>query len=184
MMQYIAHHGIKGQKWGIRRYQNEDGSLTTLGRIHYGYDSSGKRVVTYVRGKEVDRPTLTGYRQYVASQGGRKVQREAKRNIKDKQLYNTVKKILWGKPINDVDQEIVNEGRKWLDKAQGTLYRYDDVKKEYWYTNMIADLDTWLNANKEYNTFSMTPEEAKRFKKEQEELVKDFKRKRAFRYDY
>lgn len=31
----LAHHGIKGQKWGIRRYQNEDGSLTEAGRIRY-----------------------------------------------------------------------------------------------------------------------------------------------------
>lgn len=29
---YIAHHGILGQKWGIRRYQNEDGSLTPEGK--------------------------------------------------------------------------------------------------------------------------------------------------------
>lgn len=28
----LMHHGIKGQKWGIRRYQNEDGSYTNLGK--------------------------------------------------------------------------------------------------------------------------------------------------------
>lgn len=33
----LYHHGIKGQKWGLRRFQNEDGSLTPEGREHYGY---------------------------------------------------------------------------------------------------------------------------------------------------
>lgn len=31
----IAHWGIKGQKWGLRRYQNPDGTLTEAGRIRY-----------------------------------------------------------------------------------------------------------------------------------------------------
>lgn len=31
---YIEHHGIKGQKWGVRRYQNPDGSLTEAGKKH------------------------------------------------------------------------------------------------------------------------------------------------------
>lgn len=29
---YLAHHGILGMKWGVRRYQNKDGTLTTEGR--------------------------------------------------------------------------------------------------------------------------------------------------------
>lgn len=33
---YLVHHGIKGQKWYRRRFQNEDGSLTPEGRIRYG----------------------------------------------------------------------------------------------------------------------------------------------------
>ena len=33
----LYHHGIKGQKWGVRRYQNEDGSLTEAGKRRYRY---------------------------------------------------------------------------------------------------------------------------------------------------
>ena len=32
----LYHHGIKGQKWGVRRYQNYDGSLTSAGKLRYG----------------------------------------------------------------------------------------------------------------------------------------------------
>lgn len=32
-MNELYHHGVKGQKWGVRRYQNKDGSLTPTGKL-------------------------------------------------------------------------------------------------------------------------------------------------------
>ena len=32
---FLSHHGIKGQKWGIRRFQDSDGSLTPAGKKRY-----------------------------------------------------------------------------------------------------------------------------------------------------
>ena len=41
-MSELRHHGIKGQKWGVRRFQNADGSLTSAGRKRYGEGSSAE----------------------------------------------------------------------------------------------------------------------------------------------
>ena len=42
--EYLEHHGIRGMKWGVRRYQNEDGSLTPAGKQRYGMnEGEGQR---------------------------------------------------------------------------------------------------------------------------------------------
>ncbi len=43
----LAHFGIKGQKWGVRRYQNPDGTYTDAGRRRYGFKSRRKKEKTY-----------------------------------------------------------------------------------------------------------------------------------------
>lgn len=61
---YLAHHGILGMHWGIRRYQNEDGSLTEAGRRRLE-----KKDVKFLKRNE-KKITKT-------------VQREVKRDMKD-----------------------------------------------------------------------------------------------------
>lgn len=38
----LYHHGIKGQKWGVRRFQNKDGTLTSAGKQRYSHNSDGR----------------------------------------------------------------------------------------------------------------------------------------------
>ena len=50
----LQHYGILGQKWGVRRYQYEDGSLTPEGKERYG------QLGEYTNTKSVARRLLTG----------------------------------------------------------------------------------------------------------------------------
>lgn len=65
----LQHHGILGQKWGVRRYQNTDGSYTPEGRERYGI---GEKEETFIEGRR--KPSIA------------KIQRNTERL--QKQLYN------------------------------------------------------------------------------------------------
>lgn len=65
--QYLMHHGIRGQKWGERRFQNQDGSLTPEGKERYRKESlfarmrnaSYERKSRKLQKRGVDNPTAT-----------------------------------------------------------------------------------------------------------------------------
>ena len=66
----LMHWGVKGMKWGVRRYQNADGSLTPKGVKRYGHDdyrkAHSKKKVKHMSDKELaDRnKRLQAERQY------------------------------------------------------------------------------------------------------------------------
>ena len=41
----LQHYGIKGQKWGLRRFQNQDGTLTADGKARYGVNKAGEALM-------------------------------------------------------------------------------------------------------------------------------------------
>lgn len=60
-MNYVLyHHGVKGMHWGVRRYQNKDGTRTPAGRKRYGSSSADLDEYGVKRHKEYTITTRSG----------------------------------------------------------------------------------------------------------------------------
>lgn len=71
----LYHYGVKGMKWGVRRFQNEDGSLTNAGKSRYATVEEAK--AAYKKAKKVtsdnyNRATNGGYGRFTITRNQRK----------------------------------------------------------------------------------------------------------------
>lgn len=83
--EYLEHHGIPGMKWGVRRYQNEDGSLTAAGKSRYGFGEGDGRKSSSARKMQRDFNNLDkGYANVAA-------EKNAANNQLNRRLNKTMK---------------------------------------------------------------------------------------------
>lgn len=79
---YLYHHGIRNQKWGIRRFQNRDGSYTEIGKKRrrtskLQKDSLANKSNDELR-KEIERAKLEGeYKKYVSKERSKREKGES-----------------------------------------------------------------------------------------------------------
>lgn len=85
--QHLEHHGIPGMKWGVRRFQNKDGSLTAAGEKRYGVLGSGgsaKSMTRHLNKLDAGYANVEARRRSYASAAGRKAYKMNKALAKGK----------------------------------------------------------------------------------------------------
>lgn len=90
----LVHHGIKGQRWGIRRFQNKDGSLI----------SAGKR-------KGSDNADSDRKQKEIAS---RKADVKNRRIMSDAELSKKIERLRMERQLKDLTEEDISPGKKFV----------------------------------------------------------------------
>lgn len=89
----LSHYGVLGMKWSIRRYQNEDGSLTEAGKKRYGDSSPGhvyKSWATKHNEKKAEKARSKGY-EVRAKEYDRRANRSRELDRREEQYSKSVK---------------------------------------------------------------------------------------------
>lgn len=89
----LTHHGIMGMKWGVRRYQNKDGSLTNRGKKRYS-DPETNSTSKHKRRKDCDN----------------------RRKLTDDQLKKKIERLKMEKEFKQLSMEDISPGKQYVKK--------------------------------------------------------------------
>lgn len=100
----LAHWGIKGMQWGVRRFQRKDGSLTPEGKKRYDNDSEGE-----------ERDLIAEKKARVLNTHSAEVLYKNKDLFDDKELMNAYLRLNTEKNIKGLIPDKVSKGQKFID---------------------------------------------------------------------
>lgn len=127
----LMHYGVKGMKWGVRRYQNEDGTLTTSGKKRYNAPGASAKSSSPKRSKP--------------KSNARKTEEDLKR--KRENIAKT-DKVMYGSKIasavlKNIGQQTYNRHANDANKAQVNIVRGSAYASDV--LNAIGDM-AWISS--------------------------------------
>ena len=121
MSNELQHHGIKGQKWGVRRFQNTDGSLTAEGKKRYSVSDYQQAIdKTKTAGKIVNEAkTLNNTIKKVNDPAAERRIRKSVAEMSDIELQKRVQRLNMEDNYTRMmlHRENLERGRTFVDKA-------------------------------------------------------------------